>query len=67
LAKASKKYSEQRFEYAKTNEYLPKPVGNEVTGGETTKKPRFGKRKESSKKTQKVRSTKIDHPYETGD
>jgi hypothetical protein len=60
LAKASKKYEQQRFEYAKTNEYLGKPVGNEETRGMTTKKPRFGKRKESSKKIQKIRSTIVD-------
>lgn len=56
--KGSKKY--KSYEYAAVNEYLPKALRNDVTNGETTKKPRFGQRKQSSKKTQKVRSTIVD-------
>jgi hypothetical protein len=63
LAKASKKYSKERFEYAKTNEYLPKPVGNEVSGGTVTKKPRFSKKpavSDTSETKKKIRSTIVD-------
>jgi len=65
--KGSKKY--KSYEYAAVNEYLPKALQNDVTNGETTKKPRFSKKPavSSEKGNKKIRSTKIDHPYETGD
>lgn len=70
MAKASKKYSKQRFEYAATNEYLPKALTNEVTNGTVTKKPRFSEKSavsDTSETKKKIKSTKIEHPYETGD
>lgn len=62
MAKASKKYAKQRFEYAAVNEYLPKALTNDITNGTVTKKPRFGKKPKTSKPS-KIRSTKIDSDY----
>lgn len=63
MAKASKKYAKERFQYAATNEYLPKALSNEVTNGTVTKKPRFSKKpavSDTSETKKKIRSTIVD-------
>jgi hypothetical protein len=82
MAKASKKYAKERFEYMKKDyipeahkfeyahmhEYYGKPYKDDLRGS-VTKKPRFSDKPavSSEKKNKKIRSTKINHPYETGD
>lgn len=59
--KGSKKY--KSYEYAAVNEYLPKALRNDVTNGETTKKPRFSKKpavSDTSETKKKIRSTIVD-------
>jgi hypothetical protein len=64
MTKASKKYKVERE--AQMFPYYNTALTNDVTNGEVTKKPRFGKKPKTSKPS-KIDSTKIDHPYETGD